>query len=193
MSEPAGRQATPSRYWIKLDALLHRNPKVGRLSHPAFRAFVTSLCEAKLCQSEGEWPSRDHYAFAVGTKVARHFDTLVNAGLLELDDDGWVRVHDWGDWQPKDPTAAERSKRYRDRKRGDRVATRDATTRHTERREEKEDQEVDHADAPGGGGLAAVPSACVLCDEDLLGAFALFERDGRFVNVHPECKKRAAA
>lgn len=142
------REPTPSRYWIKLDALLHRNPKVGRLSDAAFRAFIVTLCEAKLCQSEGEWPSRDHYVFAVGPRAARHLDTLLEARLLEAED-GWIRVHDWADWQPKDPTAAERSRRYRDRQRASRDATRGATGRHTE------ESRGDHQEGRDRAGVAA--------------------------------------
>lgn len=188
------REPTPSRYWIKLDALLHRNPKVGRLTDAAFRAYIVSLCEAKLCQSEGEWPSRDHYTFAVGPKVARHLDALIAAHLLEIDADGWVRVHDWSDWQPKDPTSAERSRRYRDKKRGERDATRDDTARHTERLDRRDSQErLDQQPVADASGTAtAVRGGPPTAIGDVLTEFPLrLTGDGRFV-VEPSAETVAS-
>ena len=115
-----------ARLYLRVDALMHRNPKIGRLSDAQYRAYMTTLCEGKLARSEGEWPSTDHLAFAVGQKAARHLPALIAAGLIEVDRDGWVRVHDWQDYQPKDTQAAERAKRYRDRKRDRATAQRDA-------------------------------------------------------------------
>jgi len=160
------RTPTPSRLWIKLDALIHRNPKTAQLSDGQFRAYLVSLCEAKVTQSEGEWPSREHYTYAVGPKVARHLPALLEAGLLEESADGWIGVHDWTEWQPKDPTAAARSKRYRDRKRDGTSATRDATDRHIDRGEEKQEERGD-ADRVASGGLSAVATdgACPGCGQ----------------------------
>lgn len=125
----ASRPTFPSRVWLRLDGLLHRNPKVARLTDAQFRALVTTWCEGKLAQSEGEWPTVDHWRWAVGSKHAKHLDALVEAGLLEVDDDGWLRIHDWSAWQPKDATAAARAKAYRDRHRASRTVTRDDTNR----------------------------------------------------------------
>jgi hypothetical protein len=148
------RQAAPARLWIKLDALLHRNPKAARLSDAEFRAYVTSLCEAKLSRSEGEWPDVEHYRFAVGRRLARHLPALLAAGLLEASD-GWIAVHDWSDWQPRDATAAERAKRYRDKKRDERDVTRDVTSTKRDERDvtqsrEEESREEESRDARTG-------------------------------------------
>lgn len=197
---------TPSRYWIKLDALLTRNPKVARLSDGAFRAFITSLCEAKLCQSEGEWPSRDHYLFAVGPKAGRHLDALLGAGLLEVDDDGWIRVHDWSEWQPKDATSAERSKRYRDRlraaSRDERGVTRDAPWRDTEESRGDLRDLGDLGDSPrvtngvapadperAGAPPIPPPVPCDTCGGDLLGTLWKPRKvaGGRMASVHVDC------
>jgi hypothetical protein len=160
------RPATPSRFWVKLDALLHRNPKIARLTDAQFRAYITVLGEAKLCQSEGEWPSEEHLRFAIGAKASRHIPTLVDARLLEVDRDGWVRVHDWNDWQPRDPTAAARSARYRARQKAERDTrnvTRDATTSHTH--ETRQIYETDGSTvAPGGLGSRALVGRCPGCE-----------------------------
>jgi hypothetical protein len=112
---------------------LPQNPKLARLRSDAERwAFIAALCSAKTQPSEGEWKSADHFKYAVGPRVAKHLDALVEAGLLEWGDDGSLEVHDWESWQPKDATAAERSKRYRDKRRGERSDTRDDTPSHTE-------------------------------------------------------------
>lgn len=134
------RSPAPSRAWLRIDALLSFNPKVAALSDAEFRAWILSLCAAKLAQSEGEWPSETYYSAAIGRDYAGHLPALVDAGLIDRDADGWLAMHDWAEWQPKDPTAKERAKRYRDRHRtvtrDDTPVTRDVTpvTRTEERR-----------------------------------------------------------
>lgn len=125
----------PSRVWWRADAFIHRNPKVARrLKSDSERwAYVVTLGEAKVQQVEGEWASREHYELALGDRLAEHVDALLAAGLLDQDDDGVIRVHDWSEWQVADRTSAERSRRYREKKRLQRdgtsrnVATRDDT------------------------------------------------------------------
>lgn len=121
------RPVTPSRSWLRLDALLSVNPKIAALTDAEFRAWVLSLCSAKLQQSEGSWASEAYYRLGLGA-YAEHLPALLAAGLLERDDDDLLVVHDWHEWQPKDETSAERSRRYRDRLKERREAvTRDAT------------------------------------------------------------------
>lgn len=45
-------------------------------------------------------------------------ETCLEAGLLDRDEGGYA-VHDWDDYNQKDPSAAERMRRYRERKRDD--------------------------------------------------------------------------
>lgn len=115
-----------SRRWIKVDVQITRNPKIARLTDGQFRAEITSLTQAKLCDVEGEWPSVEHWRAAVGPELAAHLDALVAGDLLELDPAGPIRVHDWADHQQNDPTAAERAARYRRNKAASRVTDRDA-------------------------------------------------------------------
>lgn len=187
------RHATPSRLWIKLDALIHRNPKAAKLTDAQFRAYVTSLCEAKLTQSEGEWRDQEHYAFAVGSRVARHLPALLAAGLLEQADDGWISVHDWTDWQTKDPTSAERSRRYREKQRAERNGrgvTRDGPSRHTDRGDRH-----DTVDPSGvTTGLKAVTNdGCPVCGRPMAGYTSMVELNGERVEMHDRCIPEVAA
>jgi hypothetical protein len=51
---------------------------------------------------------------AVASATPKLLAKLVQVRLLDEAEDGW-KVHDWDEYNPKDPTAAARAKRYRDR------------------------------------------------------------------------------
>ncbi len=124
---PADRRrnpVVPSRSWIRLDAQLARSLKVSRLSDAEFRAYIATLCEGKAQPCEGTWPSAEHWAHTMRQVLAlAHddaaliLDALVAKAFMEVAQDGSVAIHDWDDWQPKDPTAAERAARHRAKQR----------------------------------------------------------------------------
>lgn len=108
--------------WFRVEADVHRHPKVIALPSPAARwAFIVTLAEGKAV--DGRWVNERHYRACVPASEARHLDALIKVGLIVKQDDAVV-IHDWDDYQwaaeakgPKDPTAAERKRRERERKR----------------------------------------------------------------------------
>lgn len=97
--------------WIRIDARVHKHPKVVQLAPQARWAWIVTLCEAKAV--DGAWSSAAHYRACVGAD-GKHLKALLDVGLLELRGDAVV-VHDWNDYQRalSDSTAAERMRRYR--------------------------------------------------------------------------------
>lgn len=55
----------------------------------------------------------DDIAYTVSTATPKYLEECVEIGLLDRKDDGSLVVHDWSDYQPKDPTKAERQARWR--------------------------------------------------------------------------------
>lgn len=103
--------------WIRVEADIHRHPKVVALPSPAARwAFLVTLAEGKAV--EGRWASVAHYRACVPPQEARHLPAMISAGLVAMDGPAVV-IHDWDDYQVvrKDPTAADRVRRYRERQR----------------------------------------------------------------------------
>lgn len=112
--------------WIRVEADIHRHPKVVALPSTAARwAFVVTLAEGKAV--DGRWTSVRHYRACVPPQEARYLPAMISVGLVVMDGDAVV-IHDWDDYQVsrKDPTAAERMRRHRDRQRdGERDASQD--------------------------------------------------------------------
>lgn len=117
-----------SRWFRYYDDALN-DPKVQRLSADLFKAWVNLLCVAS--KSEGAIQSLSDAAFALRmpeSKVAIIVTELSAAGLLDPVTGGYFEPHNWPLRQFKadvtDPTAANRMRNYRNRKRnGDRNDT----------------------------------------------------------------------
>lgn len=108
-----------TKNWFRVDAHIRRNAKIGRLSSDVIRwTYILVLGEGKLQRpNQGRWESLRHLRECVG-RPETHLRELARAGLLDVDPDGAVTVHDWHDWQsicPSDPTAADRKRRERGR------------------------------------------------------------------------------
>jgi hypothetical protein len=136
-----------SRWWRAEDTSID-HPKLLRLSDAMFRAWYTLNCIASA--NDGVLPAADDIAIRLRikpTKVAEWITKLVTAGLYD-NDDGIFRPHNWDKRQYKsdvtDPTAPERMKRYREKKRNYRNAT--VTVKRPEA-EQKTDTEQSTADA----------------------------------------------
>ena len=98
--------------WLRLDDKFARHPKVAPLNDVEFRVLVRTLLYCAEYKTKGSVPDA---AFTEVPKLTRALaQKFVSAGLLDQDDRG-LRVHDWKDYNPDDPTAADRVKRYRDR------------------------------------------------------------------------------
>ncbi len=117
--------------WFRFYDDAINDPKILRLSDANFRAWVTLLCLAS--KNDGLLPSTNDIALVLRmkpNKVAEWLATLTAAGLLD-NGNGVFRPHNWDARQFKsdsvDQTAAERMRRYRDRKRISDVTVTDVT------------------------------------------------------------------
>lgn len=114
------------RPWFRYYAETLHDPKVLRLQDHAFRAWINLLCVA--CSSDGVLPGTTDLACHLRMEeasVERILADLVEAGLIDVlpsDNERSVvfAMHNWqgrqSRWDSADPTAKERSKRYRQKK-----------------------------------------------------------------------------
>jgi hypothetical protein len=116
--------------WFRVDDALVDDPKVQRLSGDLVKALLNLWCLTS--QNDGILPSMEDMAFKLRmkkTQVAAIIAELVSAGLIDRKGEYYV-PHNWDVRQYRsdanDPTGAKRAKEYRDRKRSERDASRDA-------------------------------------------------------------------
>lgn len=81
--------------WVQIDDGFDEHPKVARLGDGAFRAFVEGLCYSNRNLTDG----RINSGIARLRGWTRRARELVNAGLWEAADDGWL-IHDYPQYQP---------------------------------------------------------------------------------------------
>lgn len=117
--------------WLRIDDLAVLNPKIGELAAEDFRALVALWSYCARRRNDGRFTQTEikHMGYATPKGVAnvdqRHLQTFTKAGLItplgrrakEYE------VNDWRIYQPKDATAADRMRAYRDRN-ADRNTTR---------------------------------------------------------------------
>ena len=135
-----------SHWWRAEDTSID-HPKLLRLSDAMHRAWYTLMCIASA--NGGVLPPTSDIALRLRmkpNKVAEWITVLVASGLFD-DDGGTFRPHNWAKRQYKsdvtDPTAPERMKRYRERKRNERNSSvtliRPDTEADTEQKTEKKE------------------------------------------------------
>lgn len=94
--------------WLRLDERFATNPKVAALSNLEFRVWVRAMLYCSTHRTDGKLP--------VSAEVKELTDamrkTFRSLKLLDVKR-GFDYVHDWDEYNPSDPTAAERAKRYR--------------------------------------------------------------------------------
>lgn len=97
------------------------DPKVQRLTPTLFKTWVNLLCLAS--QADGSLPSSDDIAFRLrmsANDAASQIDELTLIGLIDITPDGKRTPHNWHGRQfasdHGDRTAADRMRRYRQRK-----------------------------------------------------------------------------
>jgi hypothetical protein len=108
-------------HWFRFYNDVINDPKVLSLPEAVRWSWVAVLCIAS--KHDGKLPSLDHVALLLRVpkpKAAATLTALHTAGLLDKTETGFV-PHNWNGRQYKvdaiDPTAASRSKRYRDKRR----------------------------------------------------------------------------
>lgn len=140
--------------WFRFYDDAINDPKILKLPEAMRWYWTAMLCVAS--KNNGLLPALDDVAIQLRVTAAKATEIiacLVKATLLDKTETGFA-PHNWNGRQYKidtaDPTAASRSKRYRDRKRDDR----DATV--TDKRPESETEQIDRiGDAGASGGASA--------------------------------------
>jgi hypothetical protein len=95
--------------WVRLDDGFPSNPKVIQLTDRQFRTWIRVLCHC----SQAQDPTVDNYTIRELNGLTIHtVSQLESIGLLDKIGDKW-EVHDWIEYQPKDPTNATRQAKYR--------------------------------------------------------------------------------
>lgn len=105
------------KHWFRFYNEALDDPKVQRLPSHLFRTWVNLLCLAS--QSNGNLPSIDDIAFRLRLSVQdaeSHMSDLILAGLIDITESGRI-PHNWSKRQFASDTSAERTRKYRDRKR----------------------------------------------------------------------------
>lgn len=103
-----------SRGWIRLHRAIVNNRKVQSLPESLFKWWVNLLLVA---DADGILPPADDIAFTLRSNVAAvgvYIEKLVEARLVDRVADGY-RLHDWSDHQYQSDSAAERTRKYRER------------------------------------------------------------------------------
>lgn len=107
--------------WVRLDDRFPTHPKVAQLTDREFRVHVRVLCYCSAWGTEGLVPPAAFSEIRWLTK--KMADRFVELRVWDLDEDGRFHVHDFKEYGPKDPTGADRQRRWRSRN-GDRNAGR---------------------------------------------------------------------
>jgi hypothetical protein len=101
--------------WFRFYQEVLNDPKVQSLDGELFKFWVNILCVTSQC--DGVLPSHDEIAFYLRksvTEIKSQMKQLVDRGLI---DSGKIsRPHNWDKRQYKSDTSAERTRKYRDKK-----------------------------------------------------------------------------
>lgn len=128
MTQKTQKINSQKRYsrWFRFYTEARHNPKIVCLSDRQFRAWVNILTVAA-DSPNGVLPPMQHVACELRctpNEAEKIVGELIDIGLVDIirrhDDGPLLTPHNWGSrqymWDCDDPTAAERSKRYRNRK-----------------------------------------------------------------------------
>lgn len=107
--------------WLRIDDAAMINHKLGSLTDREFRALVALWAYCARSKNGGKFSlsDLDFSTYYSGRKQCRTLSgdikKYLHLGLVDHLEDGknTYQVHDWHEFQPTDPTAAERMKRYR--------------------------------------------------------------------------------
>ena len=100
--------------WLKTDDKFPEHRKVRRLADGAYRLHHTAMCACAKDETDGKVTEADIADMEHGSRLRKHVDVLVAAGLWEVVKGGWL-IHDYLDYNPSH--AALNAKRAADRER----------------------------------------------------------------------------
>ena len=122
--------------WIKLSVGWDEDERVALLPPLAQLTYLKVMTRAKRQRPQGGFGSLAHLKALLPENLHRHLSTLLKSGLI-LEQDGRVFVDNWGKHQV-DPTASERSVRFRNAQRNSFTSVVQRTDREKETDKEKE-------------------------------------------------------
>lgn len=97
--------------WLRLDDGFTDHRKIVKLKTDQRRWTWLRILIYTARFRSAEIP--DDVSYMIPTATPKYLEECVEIGLLDRKDDGSLVVHDWSDYQPKDPTKAERQARWR--------------------------------------------------------------------------------
>ena len=100
--------------WLKTDDKYPEHRKVRRLTDGAYRLHHTAMCACAKDETDGLVTESDISDMEHGTRLRKHVDALVAAGLWDVVPAGWI-IHDYLDYNPSH--ASLNAKRAADRER----------------------------------------------------------------------------
>lgn len=109
--------------WFRFYNRTLNNPKAQRLSGELFKHWVNLLCVTSQCDGRIVTCDISYHLRVTDDVAVQVMDALVKSDLMVRHDDHFV-PKDWDEMQYKSDTSAERTRRYRDKKK---TVTRDVT------------------------------------------------------------------
>lgn len=96
--------------WLRVDDGFAEHPKLEALTDRQFRLWAKLLGRCARYRTDGHVPA----GILVGIRVKPgDLDRFTALGLLDSSNGSEPTVHDWSDYNPKDPTKADRQARWR--------------------------------------------------------------------------------
>ena len=109
------------KLWLRLYTEVLNDPKVQKLDGNSFKFWINLLCCAKEYSNDGILPDLGGIAFHLRIKeetAHKYLEKMIESGLVENEANTYI-IHGWSTRQyesDNDPTALDRKRRERDRK-----------------------------------------------------------------------------
>lgn len=101
--------------WFRLYSELLNDPKAQSLDGDTFKVWINLLCVTSQCDGEIIFDDISFYLRMSDADALHYCKILADKGLLDVTKNGY-RPHGWEDRQYKSDGSAERTKKYRERK-----------------------------------------------------------------------------
>lgn len=100
--------------WFRFYGEVINDPKVQKLTPTMFKHWVNVLCLASAHDGVIPLPNDVAFAMRIGEgRAAEMLDELLALNLLDADDEGTLRPHNWSARQYKSDTSTERVRKHR--------------------------------------------------------------------------------
>ncbi len=107
--------------WFRFYSEVIHDPKIQTLSSALRWTWLSCLCLANENEPRGTLPSLKEIAYALRipqSKAQEHLRLLIDANLINVDDSGMMRPHNWEGRQHKSDDVAQRVRQFRERQNG---------------------------------------------------------------------------